>query len=340
MALTAVAIDSLIDELAAQPSRKAMTAFLRRHETVRDVAFVEEVYERVVRVARADRRQARRLAEAAAWLAKKLDDDGCRAQSLRAMGHVLLVRGRYSEALERYDAALQLFRALGRDVDVGRTLSGGALQARLSLGRYDEAFASAEQARAVFERHGDTLRLARLDSNMGNILQRQNRFQEALALYQRAHAQLARIGAPPDIAAVLINMAVCQTTLNDFTQAVETYRTAHEYFVTHGMPLLVVQADYNIAYLHFLRGEYARALELYRVAQDRAEQVGDLHHRALCDLDRSEIYLELTDEDMALWERMVTQYGLFRGEWKTFPYVEYYKHLARVRGMDIGPIAR
>src|SRR2546421_2535289 len=47
-----------------------------------------------------------------------------------------------------------------------------------------------------------------------------------------------------------------------------------------------------------------------------------------------EVYLELSDEDMALWEKMATQYGLFRAEWKTFPYVEYYKHLARVRGME------
>ena len=36
---------------------------------------------------------------AAGWLADKLQDDGCRAQSLRAMGHVFLVRGKYSEAL-------------------------------------------------------------------------------------------------------------------------------------------------------------------------------------------------------------------------------------------------
>src|SRR5262249_43759072 len=41
------------------------------------------------------------------------------------------------------------------------------------------------------------------------------------------------------------------------------------------------------------------ALHLYRVAQERAEQVGDLHHRALCDLDRSEIYLELNVSEEA-----------------------------------------
>ena len=76
-----------------------MTTFLRRCPQLWDPGVVERLYERVVRVARADLREAKRLANAATWLAEKLGDDRCRAQSLRAEGHVLLVRGRYSEAV-------------------------------------------------------------------------------------------------------------------------------------------------------------------------------------------------------------------------------------------------
>ncbi len=292
--------DELIEKLGAQPNQRALVTFLRRQERLWDPAIVERLYERVVRVARVDLRQAERLADAAAWLAGRLADDGCRAQSLRARGHVLLIRGKYREALRRYHAARKLFRALGREVDLGRTLSGGALQSLICLGRYKEAFTSALQARRIFERHGDRLRLARLDSNIGNILHRQDRFKEAIALYERAHEQLAQVGEPQDMAAVLSNMAVCRTSLNEFQRALETYHEARDYCQAHDMPLLVAQADYNIAYLHYLRGEYTRALELYRTAQEQAEQVGDAYHRALCDLDRSEIYLELNLSDEAL----------------------------------------
>ncbi len=48
-----------------------------------------------------------------------------------------------------------------------------------------------------------------------------------------------------------------------------------------------------------------------------------------------EEYLALDAEDISLWERMVASYGLFRAEWKTFSYVEYYKSLARVRGLEV-----
>jgi tetratricopeptide (TPR) repeat protein len=293
MAVLTPVSGELIDRLASQPTHRAMVTFLGRHRALWDPAVVERLYERVVRVARIDLRQADRLADATAWLAAHLADDGCRAQSLRATGHVLLIRGQYREAIAQYDAALKLFRALGREVDVGRTLSGGALQSRILLGQYDDAFASGEEARLIFERHGERLHLARLDSNMGNILYRQDRFQDALPLYERAYAQLARIGQPPDVAAVLSNLAVCYTAVNDFGRSLAAYHHAREYCEANGLPLLVAQADYNIAYLHYLRGEYTRALELYRAADEQSERVGDAYHQALCDLDRSEIYLEL-----------------------------------------------
>src|SRR6202007_3129413 len=55
----------------------------------------------------------------------------------------------------------------------------------------------------------------------------------------------------------------------------------------------VAQADYNIAYLHYLRGRYGQAIEMLRAARKFSEKVGDAYHAALCELDLSEIYLEL-----------------------------------------------
>ncbi len=303
-----------LDRIARQSSRRAIATFLQRQPQLWHPDVVDELYERVVRVARVDLRQAERLADAATWLADKLGDDRCRAQSLRAAGHVALFRGQHSEALERYEAALGLFRALGRDVDAGRTVSGGLLQCFISLGRYDEAFALAQEARQIFERHGDWLRLARLDSNFANILYRQNRFQEALALYKRAYQELAPVGEPHDVAAVLSNTAVCYTNLNEFDRALESYHEARDYCQAHDMPLLVAQADYNIAYLHYMRGEYTRALELYRAAEEHSEQAGDAYHRALCDLDQSEICLELnlSEEAHALATRALASFEKLR----------------------------
>jgi CHAT domain-containing protein len=238
-----------------------------------------------------------------------LGDERARAQSLRAVGHVLFARGRYPEALENYESALDLFRRLGRELDVARTLLG-ALQTLIYLGQYDRALAASDEARTIFERHGDRLRLARLDSNLGNMLCRQNRFEDALARYQMAYEELSVRGEPRDVAAVLSNIAVCCISLNDFEEALATYHRTRAYCEQHDMRLLVVQADYNIAYLYYLRGEYSKALELYRAVQAECEAIGDTYHRALCDLDRSELYLELnlSDEGGELAERALAAF--------------------------------
>ena len=305
--------DRLLDRLSEFNTARLRRSFLLRHSELWNAAVVDNLYGRIVRVARVDLQRADRLARAAKWVAEKLDDDGSRAQSLRASGHVRFFRGKYAAALEDYEAAARLFRHAGRDVDLARTLNG-ALQTLISLGRYEDALAWAAEARTLFERHDAAVNLARLDSNVANIKARQDQFDEALVLYRHAYEQLAMHGEPPDVAAVLSNMATCYINLGDFTSALESYHSARAYCDRHEMPLLVTQADYNIAYLHYLRGEYTRALDLYRTAREHSERVGDAYHSALCNLDCSEMYLELNlcDEAAELAERARTQFGALR----------------------------
>ena len=300
----------LIEALAQEPTGQGRARVLREHRDRWDGTLVYRLYEEVVRLARIDLLQAERLARAAKWLAEQLADAAARAVSLRAMGHVAMFQGRHRDAVRHYYAALRLYRAHGNDVDIARTLNG-ALQSLSSLGRYQEAFAASTEAGAIFARHGNRLGLARLDTNMGNILYRQDRFEEALALYEHARDHLAHIGEPEDLAAVLSNMAMVYISLNDFERALETYREARDFCERHAMPLLLLQADYNIAYLYYLRGEYTTAIDLYRAAQDACEHLGDTYHSALCDMDRSEMYLELnlSDEAGMLGERALKLFG-------------------------------
>jgi N-acetylglucosamine malate deacetylase 1 len=49
-----------------------------------------------------------------------------------------------------------------------------------------------------------------------------------------------------------------------------------------------------------------------------------------------EVYLEVLPEDLDRWEAAMRCYALFRGEVSTFPYLDYYRALARTRGCEIG----
>jgi len=49
-----------------------------------------------------------------------------------------------------------------------------------------------------------------------------------------------------------------------------------------------------------------------------------------------EVYVEILEEDLDTYERAMREYALFRGEVAKFPYLDYYKALARTRGCEVG----
>jgi len=285
-------LEKLISELAGEPNPRRRRQILTAGKSWWQPETVTRFYDEVVRLIHVDVEQADRMARAAGWLSERLGDEASRAASLRAMGHIFYRKRKYLPSLELYEAALAIYEKLGLELEAGRTLNS-SLQSLIYLGRYQEALDWARRAHEIFAKFGDRLRLARLDANMGNILYRQDRFEEALVLYQRAYGAFVEIGEPQDVAIALKNTATCQISLNDFRQALQTYEKARVYCVLHDMPLLVAAADYNIAYLYYLRGEYTHAIELYRAARVDCAAVGDSYRQALCDLDQSEMYLEL-----------------------------------------------
>ena len=177
---------------------------------------------------------------------------------------------------------------------VARTLSS-SIQPLILQGRYPQALAAEQEARRIFAAQGNQWRLARLDLNLGNIFDRQDRFSESLECYERAYQYLAlhEQDDPEGVAVALHNMAVSYVSLHQFRKAAAIYEKSRAFAASHDMPVLVRQSDYNIAWLYYLRGDYSRAISMLRAARQTCLAAGDDYHVALCQLDLSEIYLEL-----------------------------------------------
>ncbi|HEY3381194.1 MAG TPA: CHAT domain-containing tetratricopeptide repeat protein [Vicinamibacterales bacterium] len=295
--------DALVRALGRAAAHDVRRTLLAHAPRASDSDLVRRLHTATMRAARVNLARADRLVCATRLVARRLGDASEQARSQRTAGHILSMRGRHRAALANYRAALDRLVSPEAALERAITLSG-ALQTLIYLGDYERAHAWAAEARGVFTALDDTLRLGRLDSNVGNVLYRQDRFNEALACYRRAHRVLTEHGTPEDVGIVLRNMAVCLISLNDFPQALDACRRARTWCEQHGMPRVAAETDYNIAYLHYLRGEYARAIELYRGTRAYCRRVGDPYHQALCDLDQSEIYLELNLNDEG--ERLAT----------------------------------
>ena len=281
-----------IDALSVTDSAEDRHGLIERFAAVDEEDLAQRLHAEVLRWLYVDVAKAERIGEAASYLGGRTADGNSRGLLLRVSGHVHFATSQYRQALERYEEALGLFDCGGNEAEAGRTLISGT-QTLIYLGRYTDALDWAARAREIFERTGDKLRLARLDSNIGNIHYRQDRYSDAMLAYLGARGPLEELGEPRDVAAVLSNIAVCSISLGDFSKALATYHETREYCERHNLGLLVGDADYNIAYLHYLRGDYTLAVGLYEAARARCRDARDDYHLALCDLDESEIYLEL-----------------------------------------------
>jgi CHAT domain-containing protein/tetratricopeptide (TPR) repeat protein len=284
--------DKLISELAKIDTDVARRRFLTRHRSLVRSQVVGLLAPMVVDKVRVDTRQALRLAEAAVLIARRLRRKEDLALALRAKGNALHLSGNNRAAVNHHERALKLYESLGLWKEAARTLST-SIQPLNLLGEYDRAFRASERAREIFTRLGERARIASLDNNVGNIFHRQDRFEEAMAYYERAYKALSDYQQWENAGFTLHNMAMCLINLNDFPRALDCYQTARDLYVRHDMPLLRDQADYNIAYLYYLRGEYSRAIEMLFATRRSCAATGDAYHRALCQLDLSEIYLEL-----------------------------------------------
>jgi CHAT domain-containing protein len=281
-----------LSKLAQLPGSSAARKYLEKNSRLLDCPFIDHLTAEVVKLTHVDMRAAGRLAQLALLVAVRMGDDHSRGRSLRAFANIQYLKGNYPKAYASYRAALQYFDRAKEELETALTLNS-ALQTLIYLGKYDLALGWAERARTIFRRRRDHLRLARLDSNTANIYYRRDQFEKALESYHRAYHRLRRIGQPSDVVSALVNMATCYISLNDFTAALANYKKAKQHCQRNGLPLQEALADYNVAYLYYLRGEYTQAMDAYRLARKHAQRVGDRYISNLCDLDQSEMLLEL-----------------------------------------------
>jgi len=280
---------SVLHELSDSENKRA---FLAAHPDLVTPEVVQRLVDSARQLLQTDVTSALNRSETAVAIAESLGANESLASALRSKANALRFQGQCRPAVDLLERAAELFEQAGRIDELGRTLST-SVQPLILLGDYSRALENVARAKEIFSRQNDRLRLARLELNATNIDHRQERFAEALARYERVLPELLEQRDTEGIGVALHNMSVCLISLNEFDRALNVYEQARNFFQRNEMPGLESQADYNIAYLYYLRGEYERAISGLCSARETYSTNGDAYHTALCDLDLSEIYLEL-----------------------------------------------
>jgi tetratricopeptide (TPR) repeat protein len=179
------------------------------------------------------------------------------------------------------------------------------------IGMYDEAMAAASEAERWFSANKQSLGLAKVYTNIGNLNYRRELHRDALQYHSKARALFEQLKDEPALAMSYLNIANGLAYIDQLDEAEKMYKAAEELSVRLNMKELFMQVRYNRSYLLFLLGRYVEALDAFEVVRDYFVKTGSQHHVNLCDLDVAEIHLHLLKptEAVAVAKRAVEAFA-------------------------------
>jgi len=160
-------------------------------------------------------------------------------------------------------------------------------------GRHDEAIEAGLVAEQWFLSNGDEEGHARLCVNLGNVYQRLDQHARSLQYQEEAIRYFTKTSHEQALGQIYLNAGNSLAWLHRFEQADDSYAFSEQIGERLALSDLVAQARYNRAYLYFLRGRNMQAVEQFGKLRVFFEESGSHRHTALCDLDETEIYLQM-----------------------------------------------
>lgn len=233
------------------------------------------------------------LARQALELAADSGSDRFLIEAWRMLAYSLTADEQYEEAIPHYKNAIEKLEQQGEHRQAARNRIG-YVAALAHGGRRQEALDVAAIAEKWFLENGDDEGRARLFTNLGILHHRHGEHTKGADYWVMAADIFEKLGDKRALAQTYNNLANALSMVDQFEEADELYERAAKLSDELEMFELSAQSSYNRAYLHYLRGRYSDALQAFSRLRQRFDRGGSQRHRAHCDLDEAEIYLELS----------------------------------------------
>lgn len=196
------------------------------------------------------------------------------AETMRRMGSILNLQGKYAEAMERYEAGLA---ALARDPD--RLCFAKIRQDQgLTLfrqGRYSEVISLCEESLNLLIGTEHLAEVAMAESILGLVAYRQNRHDEAESYHRRALERREAIEDLFGIASSLNNLGVLYREGGEWIKASEHYMRSLTIYRQIGDVSRQIIQLINLSDLYRNQGELKLAYEHYKQVKELSEQTQD-----------------------------------------------------------------
>lgn len=246
-----------------------------------------------------DTRAALRYLGQAQGLLTLLDAPSETAACLFIEGMIATRRNDYLKALDRFALAAEWFREHGEEVSLGRVYceQGYVL---LAQENFVEAQTVAQQALAIFQRHGLIHRVAIASELAGIIATYTNEF--VVAHKRLTEAQQAY--ALANMQVMSLQALLHQANLNYYLEAWSTAKAAYEQVLIgcrkYGAAYLALVAESNLGLIAWKQGHYDEALARSYAALEQASLLERPDNAARCHRQLGEIYSSVNDVPQAM----------------------------------------
>jgi len=232
------------------------------------------------------------IARNALQLATGADDGDLLLDAWRMMAYSLTANEQYTEAIPWYIRALDQCEKNGNG-PLAAKVRIGYLSALTQAGKYDEALEVASAAERWLNENGDRVGYARLCTNIANLYFRLDEHVRTYEYYIKALEVFESTGDRAAAAQVYANLGCTLSQIDRLEECDAMFERAEQASIELGLGELLTNVRYNRAYFFFLRGRYSDALAAFARLRDHFRASGSERYLALCDLDESQIYLQL-----------------------------------------------
>lgn len=242
-------------------------------------------------------------------LAEASEDSGLIAEAWRMVAYARTANEDYREAVACYERTIAQYESRGEQIPARQLI--GYIAALSHAGMHDKGLDIARQAEARLKASNDDAGFARLCVNVANLYHRLDQHQKSYDYYVTAAETFRNAGDRQAEAQVYLNLGNTLSQINRFEESDQMYQKSEDISRALALDELWAQAFYNRAYLHYLRGRYSDALHGFARMRQRFLAAGSARHHALCDLDETEIYLQLnlSKDASTLSSRAIEQFG-------------------------------
>lgn len=205
-------------------------------------------------------------------ISNKLDNDRHRAELLKSLGAVYLIKTEYNQSQTYVNEARLIFQRLNSLTDLASVDNLlGLIES--NKGNFQEAIVSFESAIALYKAVADTAKIMAVEANIGNVHFSQGQYQNALPYYLRIIDYARKTNDRNTLATNTYNAGMVYTTLGKYPKALEHLFEASRLDKETENHYHWIKAQNEIGLLYRRLGLLDEAISLYKPILEKARQL-------------------------------------------------------------------